>query len=107
MDHHCPWVNNCVAIFNQKYFILFLLYTCICCIYSGQFALALALFRSQLNMNALHCSGVLLIARFVSCTHSLRQCTVGGLHAALSIVCFIEALVFGSRARLLQSLCTR
>ncbi len=28
MDHHCPWINNCVGIGNHKFFIQF-----ICCVF--------------------------------------------------------------------------
>ena len=76
MDHHCPWVNNCVGIGNHKYFLLFIFYTSISCSYSM----------------------TLVIWRFIQCLgkHSQHQhCLDDPAHLLHLIGLMVEALLFG------------
>jgi len=35
MDHHCPWIANCVGHNNHQYFVLFLFWLWLGCLYCG------------------------------------------------------------------------
>uniref|UniRef100_A0A336KVI2 Palmitoyltransferase n=1 Tax=Culicoides sonorensis TaxID=179676 RepID=A0A336KVI2_CULSO len=75
MDHHCPWVNNCVGENNQKYFVLFTFYIAVISIH--------AIF--------------LAVNQFVSCIkHEWRECSVFSPPATVVLLLFLifEALLF-------------
>jgi hypothetical protein len=89
MDHHCPWVNNCVGFYNYKYFCLFLLYTAAGCVYTALSCMLTIIMRSQENPHGRHkdqpiifvlvvsprlaARAARLTAHAISCAHTLPR----------------------------------
>ncbi|KAL1462764.1 hypothetical protein WDU94_014575 [Cyamophila willieti] len=74
MDHHCPWINNCVGEKNQRYFVQFLIYVTILAVY------AIILVTISWLKECPLCSGEITI----------KQTRI--LH---SIILIVEAVMFG------------
>ena len=53
MDHHCPWINNCVGHYNHRYFVLFLTWLMLGCVYVSIFSLPI-LFSSSAKLKKSH-----------------------------------------------------
>eukprot|EP00549_Striatella_unipunctata_P002126 CAMPEP_0118687700 /NCGR_PEP_ID=MMETSP0800-20121206/8525_1 /TAXON_ID=210618 ORGANISM="Striatella unipunctata, Strain CCMP2910" /NCGR_SAMPLE_ID=MMETSP0800 /ASSEMBLY_ACC=CAM_ASM_000638 /LENGTH=299 /DNA_ID=CAMNT_0006584907 /DNA_START=415 /DNA_END=1314 /DNA_ORIENTATION=+ len=98
MDHHCPWVNNCVGIGNHKYFLLFVFYTCVSCMYS--LCLLMCRFFGCLHaheggMPRTRSKAVLAAVARVAVHQSTPQCLdkPGDLLTITGLV--VEAILFG------------
>jgi len=75
MDHHCPWVNNCVGENNQKFFVLFTIYIAL------------------ISVHALF----LAINHFIICIqHDWKECSTYSPPATVVFLIFLifEALLF-------------
>ncbi len=40
MDHHCPWINNCVGQLNHRFFFQFMFWIWCGCLYVAGLSLA-------------------------------------------------------------------
>ncbi|CAF1223880.1 unnamed protein product [Rotaria magnacalcarata] len=103
LDHHCPWINNCVGEFNQKYFMLFLFYVGVISVYVMAF-LIWSLVVFPVKSDTLVVNSIILCVE--SCLFGLFVITilVDQIQSILNDRSLIDALKLDEHARTTQQI---
>lgn len=73
MDHHCPWVNNCVGIGNHKFFMLFIFWTNVVCSYAL----------------------IMVLSMYSACIFRYGKCVSDANENILGVLLLVESILFG------------